>query len=89
LLSKGTPKASLTFGEPSLTITSVKRNDRTKEANEMRKFDKLNKEQLEQMVDTLTDLVLEFVDAQTAERLLRANGFETEELEAIGFDQEV
>lgn len=72
-----------------MTITSVKRNDRTKEANEMRKFDKLNKEQLEQMVDTLTDLVLEFVDAQTAERLLRANGFETEELEAIGFDQEV
>lgn len=55
----------------------------------MRKFDKLNKEQLEQMVDTLTDLVLEFVDAQTAERLMRANGFETEELEAIGFDQEV
>lgn len=72
-----------------MTITSVKRIDRTKEANEMRKFDELNKEQLEQMVDTLTDLVLEFVDAQTAERLLRANGFETEELEAIGFDQEV
>ena len=72
-----------------MTITSVKRIDRTKEANEMRKFDELNKEQLEQMVDTLTDLVLEFVDAQTAERLLRANGFETEELEAIRFDQEV
>ena len=49
----------------------------------MRKFDKLNKEQLEQMVATLTDLVLEFVDAQTAERLLRTNDFETEELAAI------
>ena len=49
----------------------------------------MNKEQLEQMVDTLTDLVLEFVDAQTAERLLRENGLETEELEAIRFDQEM
>ena len=55
----------------------------------MRHFDELNREQLEQMVDALADLLLEFVDAQTAERLLRADGFETEELEAIGFDQEV
>lgn len=43
-------------------------------------------EQMDKMIDVLSSLLLEFVDAQTAERLLRANGFETEELEAIGFD---
>lgn len=52
-------------------------------------MDELSREQLEKMVDVLNNLVLEFVDAQTAERLLRANGFENEELEAIGFDVEV
>lgn len=52
-------------------------------------MDELSREQLEKMVDVLCNLVLEFVDAQTAERLLRANGFENEELEAIGFDVEV
>lgn len=49
----------------------------------------LNREQLEKMVDVLSNLVLEFVDAQTAERLLKANGFESEELRAIGFDAEI
>ncbi len=49
----------------------------------------LNREQLEKMVDVLSNLVLEFVDAQTAERLLKANGFESEELRAIGFDVEI
>lgn len=52
-------------------------------------MEKLSREQLEKMVDVLSNLVLEFADAQTAERLLRANGFENEELEAIGFDVEV
>lgn len=52
-------------------------------------MNELNREQLEKMVDVLSNLVLEFVDAQTAERLLRANGFENEELRAIGFDTEV
>lgn len=52
-------------------------------------MDKLSREQLEKMVDVLASLVLEFADAQTAERLLRANGFESEELAAIGFDTEV
>lgn len=51
-------------------------------------MDKLSREQLEKMVGTLTDMVLGFVDAQTAEMLLRADGFENEELEAIGFDIE-
>ena len=46
----------------------------------------LSREQLEKMADVLSSLLLEFVDAQTAERLLRANGFENEELKAIGFD---
>ena len=46
----------------------------------------LSREQLEKMVDVLSSLLLEFVDAQTSERLLRANGFENEELKAIGFD---
>lgn len=55
----------------------------------MGKIDDLNREQLEMMVEVLTNMVLEFADAQTAERLLRANGFESEELEAIGFDVEV
>lgn len=55
----------------------------------MGKMEELSREQLEKMVSTLTDLVLEFADAQTTEQLLRANGLETEELEAIGFDQEV
>ena len=49
-------------------------------------MDELNREQLEKMVDVLSNLVLEFVDSQTAERLLKANGFESEELRAIGFD---
>lgn len=49
----------------------------------------LNREQLEKMVDVLSNLVLEFVDSQTAERLLKANGFESEELRAIGFDVEI
>ena len=49
----------------------------------------LNREQLEKMVDVLSNLVLEFVDAQTAERLLKANGFESEELRAIGFDVDI
>lgn len=49
----------------------------------------LSREQLEKMADVLSGLLLEFVDAQTAERLLRANGFENEELKAIGFDVEV
>ena len=52
-------------------------------------MDNLSRVQLEKMVDVLASLVLEFVDAQTAERLLRANGFESEELAAIGFDTEV
>lgn len=52
-------------------------------------MDELNREQLEKMVDVLSNLVLEFVDSQTAERLLRANGFESEELRAIGFDVEI
>lgn len=49
----------------------------------------LSREQLEKMADVLSSLLLEFVDAQTAERLLRANGFENEELKAIGFGVEV
>lgn len=52
-------------------------------------MDELNREQLEKMVDVLSNLVLEFVDAQTAERLLKANGFESEELRVIGFDVEI
>lgn len=52
-------------------------------------MDELNREQLEKMVDVLSNLVLEFVDAQTVERLLKANGFESEELRAIGFDVEI
>lgn len=52
-------------------------------------MDELNREQLEKMVDVLSNLVLEFVDPQTAERLLKANGFESEELRAIGFDVEI
>lgn len=55
----------------------------------MSKLSELNREQLEKIVDRLTDLCLGFVDAQTAERILRADGFENEELEAIGFDVEV
>lgn len=46
----------------------------------------LNREQHEKMADVLSTLLLDFVDAQTAEFLLRQNGFETEELAAIGFD---
>lgn len=52
-------------------------------------MDKLSREQLEKMVEVLANMVLEFVDAQTAERLLRINGLESEELDAIGFDTEV
>ncbi len=52
-------------------------------------MDELSREQLEKMVDVLSNLVLEFVDSQTAERLLRANDFESEELRAIGFDVEI
>lgn len=46
----------------------------------------LSREQLEKMADVLSSMLLDFVDAQTAERLLRANGFENEELRAIGFE---
>ena len=46
----------------------------------------LSREQLEKMVDVLSCLLLGSVGAQTAERMLRASGFENEELKAIGFD---
>ena len=49
-------------------------------------MDKLTREHLERMVDTLTDLALEYLDAQTLELVLRREGFEKEELEAIGFE---
>ena len=49
----------------------------------------LSREQLEKMADILSSLLLEFVDVQTAEGLLRANGFESEELKVLGFDVEV
>lgn len=52
-------------------------------------MENLSREQLEKMVDVLANMVLQFVDAQTAEKLLRAEGFESEELAAIGFDTEV
>lgn len=52
-------------------------------------MENLSREQLEKMVDVLANMVLQFVDAQTAEKLLRAEGFESEELAAIGFDVEV
>lgn len=52
-------------------------------------MENLSREQLEKMVDVLENMVLQFVDAQTAEKLLRAEGFESEELAAIGFDTEV
>lgn len=52
-------------------------------------MENLSREQLEKMVEVLTNMVLEFVDAQTAEKLLRANCFDSEELAAIGFDTEV
>ena len=50
-------------------------------------MEKLNREQLEKMSEVLSKLLLDFCDVQTAEMLLRANGFETEELEAIGIIQ--
>ena len=52
-------------------------------------MEELRREQLEKMVDVLTSVVLEFADAQMAEMLLRENGFETEELEAVGLGMEV
>lgn len=52
-------------------------------------MENLSREQLEKMVDVLANMVLQFVDAQTAEKLLGAEGFESEELAAIGFDTEV
>lgn len=55
----------------------------------MSKMDGLSREQLEKMADGLSSVLLGFVDADTAERILREEGFETEELEAIGFDVEV
>lgn len=55
----------------------------------MGKMDELNREQLENIADVLSSLLLEFVDAQTAERLLRANGFDDEALKALCFDTEV
>ena len=54
----------------------------------MDRMESLGREQLEKMVSILSSLLLEFADAQTAEMLLRANGFENEELMAIGFDVE-
>lgn len=54
----------------------------------MGRKDELTREQLEKMVESLTNLALSFIDAQTAEKLLRADGFESEELAAIGFDVE-
>ena len=52
----------------------------------MERMSKLRRDELENMVDTLSTMLLTFVDAQTAEMLLRSEGFETEHLEAIGFD---
>ena len=52
----------------------------------MSRMSKISRDELENMVDALALVLLEFADAQTAEMLLRENGFETEHLEAIGFD---
>lgn len=49
----------------------------------------MSREKLEQMVDTMANVMLQLADAQTAETMLRANGFEDEELMAIGFEVEV
>lgn len=52
----------------------------------MDKYKDLNREQLEKIVDALTDLALGALDAQTVETILRNDGFESEELQALGFD---
>lgn len=52
-------------------------------------LDDMSKEKIEQMVDTMADVLLQLTDAQTAEAMLRANGFGDEELMAIGFEVEV
>lgn len=52
-------------------------------------LEEMSREKLEQMVDTMANVMLQLADAQTAEAMLRANGFEDEELMAIGFEVEV
>ena len=52
----------------------------------MERMSKLRRDELENMVDILSTILLTFVDAQTAEMFLRSEGFEREHLEAIGFD---
>lgn len=54
----------------------------------MNKYEGFSREELEQMVEALSNLLLNCVDAQTAEHILRAEGFESEHLEAIGFEVE-
>lgn len=50
----------------------------------------LSREQLEKMVDGLTNVLLVFADAQNAEAMLRAAyGFDDDMLKAIGFDVEM
>ena len=52
----------------------------------MGKMENLTREQLERMVDVLSDLCFEFIDVQTMECFLISCGIEKEEMEAIGFD---
>lgn len=62
---------------------------RRKEKIIMEQMKNLSREQLEKMVDTLSMVLLEIADAQTATMLLKGYGFETEEFEAIGYEVEV
>lgn len=54
----------------------------------MNKYDGLSRAELEHMVEALSNVLMYCVDAQTAEYLLRTEGFESEHLEAIGFEME-
>ena len=52
-------------------------------------MNEFSREQLETMINTLTDVCLTLADAQTVEDMLIANGFTDKQLKAIGFDVEV
>ena len=54
----------------------------------MGKMDSISRETLEQLVDSLLNISLDYAGADLTLEILRENGFEDETLEAIGLDVE-
>ena len=56
------------------------------EYDESKDSEIIPKSRTEWMVDSMLDVILQLVDSQTAEEILKVNGFTEAELRQLGFD---